>query len=69
MKQKLTKLTNQEINNKIIELKKELILLKIKQITKQNIKSHQIKKIKHQIAQLLTLNHIHIKKNNKTENE
>nr|YP_009396039.1 ribosomal protein L29 [Dasya naccarioides]ARW65225.1 ribosomal protein L29 [Dasya naccarioides] len=69
MKQKITKLTNQEINNKIIKLKKELILLKIKQATKQNIKPHKIKKIKHQISQLLTLNQIHIQKHNNKENE
>lgn len=50
-------LTIEKIQNKIIELKKELILLNIKKVTKQNIKSHLIKKNKYQISQLLTLQH------------
>lgn len=58
-------LTIEDIQNKIIELKKELILLNIKKVTKQNIKSHLIKKNKHQISQLLTLQHNYINKNTK----
>lgn len=44
-----------EIQAKILQLKKELILLKIKKTTKQKIKPHIIKKIKHQISQMLRL--------------
>ena len=58
-------LTIEDIQKKIIELKKELILLNIKKVTRQNIKSHLIKKNKHQISQLLTLQHNHINKNTK----
>nr|QCI07073.1 ribosomal protein L29 [Haraldiophyllum bonnemaisonii] len=45
----------EEINNQIIKLKKELLELKIKQKTKQDIKPHLLKNIKHRIAQMLTL--------------
>lgn len=48
-------LDNQELNNKIIELKKQLIFLKIKVATKQKIKFHTIKQTKRKIAQLFTL--------------
>jgi len=43
------------IEDTIIKLKKELILLKIKQKTQQKFKSHIIKKTKYEIAKLLTL--------------
>lgn len=45
----------EEINNKILLLKKELLMLKIRQKTNQTIKPHIIKNIKQQIAQMLTL--------------
>nr|QCI06451.1 ribosomal protein L29 [Dictyurus purpurascens] len=48
-------LTIDEIEKKVIEIKKELIFLQIKQKTKQKIKTHLIKEKKNQIAQLLTL--------------
>jgi len=54
------------IENKIIELKKELIFLKIKQKTQQKFTPHIIKKTKHQISQLLTLKTDYYKKNIKT---
>lgn len=44
-----------ELNNKITDLKKKLLFLKIKVATKQKIKCHTIKQTKQQIAQLLTL--------------
>nr|YP_009399968.1 ribosomal protein L29 [Tolypiocladia glomerulata]ARW69787.1 ribosomal protein L29 [Tolypiocladia glomerulata] len=40
------------IEEKIYTLKKELLLLRIKKITKQNFKSEEIKKIQHQISQI-----------------
>ena len=45
----------ENIEEKISELKKELILLKIKQKTQQKFTPHIIKKTKNQISQLLTL--------------
>nr|QVQ56790.1 ribosomal protein L29 [Erythrocystis saccata] len=43
----------QEIN----ELKKELVLLKIKKITQQKSENQKIKKIQHKISQIKYLNH------------
>nr|UAD87858.1 ribosomal protein L29 [Gracilaria textorii] len=48
-------LTNSEIRKKIIELKKEIFELKLKQTTRQTIKPHLFKHKKHQLAQLLTI--------------
>ena len=53
--QDINKLTLKEIEEKILELKKEILTLNIKKATKQNIKPHTLKHIKHKIAQLLTL--------------
>lgn len=38
-------------DTKIFDLRKELVLLKIKQKTQQNIKTHLFRKIKREIAQ------------------
>lgn len=43
------------INNKILELKKEIVLLKIKQKSKQQVKPHMIKQIKYKISNILRL--------------
>nr|YP_010198042.1 ribosomal protein L29 [Gracilaria multipartita]UAD86458.1 ribosomal protein L29 [Gracilaria multipartita] len=48
-------LTGSEIQKKIIELKKEIFELKLKQTTRQNIKPHLFKHKKHQLSQLLTI--------------
>nr|QCI06644.1 ribosomal protein L29 [Erythroglossum lusitanicum] len=56
-------LTIEEINNKIITLKKELILLKIQKTTKQTIKPHLLKKIKNQVAKIMTLKTRYINQN------
>nr|YP_010198656.1 ribosomal protein L29 [Gracilaria pacifica]UAD87072.1 ribosomal protein L29 [Gracilaria pacifica] len=48
-------LTHNEIQEKVIELKKEIFELKLKQATRQNIKPHLFKHKKHQLAQLLTI--------------
>nr|ARW60247.1 ribosomal protein L29 [Laurencieae sp.] len=53
-------LDNQE--KQIINLKKELVFLKIKQKTKQNIKPHLIKKIKNKISKILTFDRLNYKK-------
>ena len=48
-------LSNLEISEKIITKEKELFNLKFKKATRQAFKSHKIKEIKRQIAQLKTL--------------
>nr|YP_009295940.1 ribosomal protein L29 [Schimmelmannia schousboei]AOM64875.1 ribosomal protein L29 [Schimmelmannia schousboei] len=55
---KITNIKNLELNKiqeKIIELKKEIFHLKLKQKTKQNILPHMFKHKKHELAQLLTI--------------
>nr|YP_009510892.1 ribosomal protein L29 [Gracilaria gracilis]AXI96565.1 ribosomal protein L29 [Gracilaria gracilis] len=51
----IANLTHNEIQEKIIKLKKEIFELKLKQATRQNIKPHLFKHKKHQLAQLLTI--------------
>lgn len=53
MNEKINKNIN-AIDDEITLLKKELILQKLKKTTKQEIKPHLIKKIKYQIANILT---------------
>lgn len=53
--QSIENLQDSEIATKILDLKKELLNLKLKQATRQNLKSHLFKHKKHQLAQLLTL--------------
>nr|YP_010155992.1 ribosomal protein L29 [Cumathamnion serrulatum]QQY85400.1 ribosomal protein L29 [Cumathamnion serrulatum] len=52
----------EEIQNKILELKKNIILIKIKQKTKQKAKPHVLKTTKHEISQLMTLEHLYTTK-------
>nr|ARW64198.1 ribosomal protein L29 [Chondria sp. (in: red algae)] len=42
-------------NEEVFKLQRELIFLRMKQKTKQNIKTHILKKIKKEISQILTL--------------
>ena len=49
------KLNPSEINEKIIQLRKDLFDLRFKQATRQLNETHQFKIIKKQIAQILTL--------------
>lgn len=51
----LSNLTFTEIEGQILSLKKDLFDLKLKQATKQDIKTHLFKHKKHELAQLLTL--------------
>nr|YP_009398519.1 ribosomal protein L29 [Lophocladia kuetzingii]ARW67705.1 ribosomal protein L29 [Lophocladia kuetzingii] len=53
IKHKNKKLEYSEKNKEVSELKKELIFLRIKKATKQNIKSHEIKKIKYKVSEVL----------------
>jgi len=48
-------LSNTEINDAIAEAEIELFNLRFKKATRQNLKSHNIKKIKRQVARLKTL--------------
>ncbi len=50
-------LEQKEINNKILEVHRELFKLKFKKSTKQSIKTHLLKKYKRMLAQLLTVEH------------
>ena len=48
-------LSNVEISEAIIETETKLFQLRFKKATRQNLKSHQIKHTKRQLAQLKTL--------------
>nr|ARW68346.1 ribosomal protein L29 [Chondria sp. (in: red algae)] len=43
-------------NQKLFNLQKELVFLRVKQKTKQSTKTHLLKKIKYQISKILTSN-------------
>lgn len=46
-----------QLEDKIIQLKKDLFDLQIKKATKQSIKTHLFKHKKHELAQILTIKH------------
>lgn len=48
-------LSNVEISDTIIETENKLFQLRFKKATRQNLKSHEIKHTKRQLAQLKTL--------------
>nr|YP_010618932.1 Ribosomal protein L29 [Deltalsia parasitica]WAX02945.1 Ribosomal protein L29 [Deltalsia parasitica] len=47
------------ITQETLKLKKELAILRINKITKQNNERHKIKQIQHKISQILNINHSH----------
>lgn len=51
----LISLSNVEISDAIIETENKLFQLRFKKATRQNLKSHEIKHTKRQLAQLKTL--------------
>jgi large subunit ribosomal protein L29 len=51
----LRQLKDNEIADQIIDLKKQLFDLRFQQATRQEVKSHQFKHIRHQLAQLMTV--------------
>jgi large subunit ribosomal protein L29 len=51
----LRPLSDTEIAEQVLALKKQLFDLRFQQATRQEVKSHQYKHIRHQLAQLLTL--------------
>lgn len=48
-------LSDKDISKTIIKTENELFNLRFKKATRQNFKSHQIKHLKHRLAQLKTL--------------
>jgi large subunit ribosomal protein L29 len=53
--QDLRTLTDAEIEAQILALKRQLFELRLQKATRQEVKPHQFKHIRHQLAQLLTL--------------
>lgn len=53
--QALRELDNNQIQDNIIELKKELFNLRLQKATRQSFKPHNFKYLKRKIAQLMTL--------------
>lgn len=48
-------LTDAEIETQILALKRQLFELRLQKATRQEVKSHQFKHIRHQLAQLMTI--------------
>jgi len=48
-------LTDNELEDEILNVKKELFRLRLRRGTKQSFKSHQIKHSKHRLSQLLMI--------------
>jgi large subunit ribosomal protein L29 len=53
--QDLRDLSDQEIETQILDLKRQLFDLRLQKATRQEVKPHQFKHARHQLAQLLTL--------------
>lgn len=54
-------LTNSELEDEILNVKKELFKLRVRRAAKQPFKSHQIKHSKHRLSQLLMIKKVIIK--------
>nr|QYB18986.1 ribosomal protein L29 [Climaconeis cf. scalaris]QYB19167.1 ribosomal protein L29 [Climaconeis cf. scalaris] len=50
----ISSFSTKEISERVIEIENRLIKLSIKKLTHQDFKSHEIKDLKHQLAQLKT---------------
>ena len=59
--EKIKQLKPVDLSNKIIETKKSLLDLKLKQATRQAIKTHLFKQYKQMLAQMLTIESNHQK--------
>jgi large subunit ribosomal protein L29 len=53
--QDLRDLSAQDVETQILDLKRQLFDLRLQKATRQEVKPHQFKHIRHQLAQLLTL--------------
>jgi large subunit ribosomal protein L29 len=51
----LRQLGDSEVADQILDLKKQLFELRLQQATRQEVKSHQFKHLRHQLAQLMTI--------------
>jgi large subunit ribosomal protein L29 len=60
-------LSNVEISDAIIETENKLFQLRFKKATRQNLKSHEIKHTKRQLAQLKTLLTLRLERLEQTE--
>ena len=58
----ITMLTNSELENEILNIKKELFRLRLRRGTKQSFKSHQLKHSKHRLAQLLMIKNSNVER-------
>lgn len=58
----ITTLTNSELENEILNVKKELFRLRLRRGTKQSFKSHQLKHSKHRLAQLLMIKNSNVER-------
>nr|YP_010337965.1 ribosomal protein L29 [Timspurckia oligopyrenoides]UNJ17550.1 ribosomal protein L29 [Timspurckia oligopyrenoides] len=52
---KMRSLSEQEISEEIIKTKRQLLELRIQKATRQSLKPHLFKEIKHKLAHLLTV--------------
>lgn len=50
-------LSDQEISDQIVSVKKELFQLRFQKATRQLDKPHQFKHLRHRLAQLMTIEH------------
>nr|YP_011007410.1 50S ribosomal protein L29 [Sporochnus bolleanus]WAM64839.1 50S ribosomal protein L29 [Sporochnus bolleanus] len=48
-------LNKNDLENEILNIKKQLFKLRLSRATKQSFKSHQFKHVKHRLAQLLMI--------------
>lgn len=55
--EKIRQLKSTERNKKIVEIRKMIFELKLKQATRQPVKTHLFKQYKRMLAQILTIEH------------
>lgn len=53
--EEIRELSDQELNDRILETKKELFQLRFQKATRQLEKPHQFKHLRHRLAQLMTI--------------
>lgn len=51
----IRKLSDEEISNEIVETKKQLFQLRLQQATGREVKTHQFKRFRHRLGQLMTI--------------
>nr|YP_009296542.1 ribosomal protein L29 [Thorea hispida]AOM65477.1 ribosomal protein L29 [Thorea hispida]ARX95846.1 50S ribosomal protein L29 [Thorea hispida]UNJ79131.1 ribosomal protein L29 [Thorea hispida] len=64
MNNNINKLDIEKLQQEIINIKKILLDYRVKQATKQPIKSHEIKKYKKELVRIITIEHQQIIKSN-----